>query len=264
MTKLAFDIKNRVTGAVQFTAQIECDEGASLGVKRGLAARWAYLTRADLTGAYLTGANLTRADLTGAYLTRANLSGANLTRAELTGANLTRAYLTRADLSGANLTRAYLTRANLSGANLTRAELTGAYLSGANLTRAELTGAYLTGADLTGADLTGANLTGAELTGADLTGADLTGANLTGAKILHHTVFYKIPQVQRDDGYSFLGLALAEGGILICAGCRTMLIEEYRDHIAKSYPDTDKAVETLAILAFIESRYLSAREGNPQ
>jgi hypothetical protein len=54
---------------------------------------------------------LTRANLSGA-----NLSGANLTRANLSGADLTRANLTRANLSGANLTRANLTRANLSGA----------------------------------------------------------------------------------------------------------------------------------------------------
>jgi len=42
--------------------------------------------RADLTGAYLAGANLARADLTGAYLARADLA-----RADLTGANLARA-----------------------------------------------------------------------------------------------------------------------------------------------------------------------------
>jgi uncharacterized protein YjbI with pentapeptide repeats len=45
-----------------------------------------------------------------AYLTRANLTGA-----DLTGAYLTRAYLTGANLTGAYLTRAYLTGANLSG-----------------------------------------------------------------------------------------------------------------------------------------------------
>ena len=51
--------------------------------------------RANLTRAYLYGAELTRAYLYGAELTGANLSGANLTRAELTGANLTRAELDR-------------------------------------------------------------------------------------------------------------------------------------------------------------------------
>ena len=46
--------------------------------------------------------NKTRANLTGAYLTGANLMRANLTGANLTGANLTRAYLTGADLTDAN------------------------------------------------------------------------------------------------------------------------------------------------------------------
>ena len=78
-------------------------------------------SRANLSGAYLSGANLS-----GAYLSRANLSGANLSRA---------------DLSGAYLSGAYLSGANLSGANLSRANLSGAYLSGANLSRADLSGA---------------------------------------------------------------------------------------------------------------------------
>jgi len=96
-----------------------------------------------------------RADLTGAYLTGANLAGANL--------------------AGAYLTRAYLTGANLAGAYLTRANLTGANLAGANLAGANLAGAYLTRANLTGADLTGANLTRTDLTGANLTRTDLAG-----------------------------------------------------------------------------------------
>ena len=44
--------------------------------------------RADLTGAYLTGAYLRGADLTDANLTGAYLRGANLTDANLTDANL--------------------------------------------------------------------------------------------------------------------------------------------------------------------------------
>ena len=66
----------------------------------------------------------TRADLTGA-----DLSGANLTRANLTDANLTRANLTDAILTDANLTGAILYGANLTGANLTDVDLTGANLT---------------------------------------------------------------------------------------------------------------------------------------
>jgi hypothetical protein len=79
-----------------------------------------------------------RADLKGAYLT-----GANLREADLTGANLEEAYLTGANLRGAYLRGADLTGANLRGADLRGADLTGAYLTGA-----KLRGAYLTGADL--------------------------------------------------------------------------------------------------------------------
>ena len=75
---IKFDVLNRFTGAVQFTAEIECDEGASVSVKLGLAVRWAVKARANLAGAYLAGADLARADLAGANLARANLAGAYL------------------------------------------------------------------------------------------------------------------------------------------------------------------------------------------
>ena len=84
--------------------------------------RLAYLSGANLVGAYLTGANLARAYLVGAYLPGANLAGAYLTRADLARANFAGAYLARANLSGANLAGAYLARANLAGADLTRAD----------------------------------------------------------------------------------------------------------------------------------------------
>ncbi len=64
---------------------------------------------------YLTsfGERGSRANLSGAYL-----SGADLSDANLSGANLSGAYLSGADLSDANLSGAYLSGAYLSGANL--------------------------------------------------------------------------------------------------------------------------------------------------
>jgi hypothetical protein len=140
---MKFEVKNRWTGAVQFTADIECDADASVSVKLGLAVKWAvkadaYLADAYLAGANLTGANLTDANLTGANLTDANLTDAYLARANLTDANLADANLARAYLAGANLTDANLTGANLTDANLTDAYLADAYLAGANLARANL------------------------------------------------------------------------------------------------------------------------------
>lgn len=59
---MKFDILNRFTGAVQFTAEIECADTELASIKLGLAVRRAVKARADLTGA-----DLTRVNLTGAY-----------------------------------------------------------------------------------------------------------------------------------------------------------------------------------------------------
>ena len=118
---MKFEVKNRFTGEVQFTAEIEAVDDASTSVKLGLAVKWAFKARA-----YLDGADLARANLAGANLARANLAGANLDGANLDGANL----------AGANLARANLARANLDGANLDGANLDGAsYGDGVPLTR---------------------------------------------------------------------------------------------------------------------------------
>ena len=113
---MKFEVKNRFTGEVQFTAEIEAVDDASTSVKLGLAVKWAFKARANLDGAYLA-----RANLAGAYLARANLAGANLDGANLDGANL----------AGANLARANLDGANLDGANLDGAS----YGDGVPLTR---------------------------------------------------------------------------------------------------------------------------------
>ena len=118
---IKFDVTNRLTGAVQFTAEIDCAEDALYRVKLGLAVKWAVKTRVNLAGANLAGANLAGANLADAYLADAYLADANLA-----GANLAGAYLADANLAGANLADAYLAGANLAGANLSDANLTGA------------------------------------------------------------------------------------------------------------------------------------------
>ena len=117
---MKFEIKSRWTGAVIFTADIDCDDGASHGIQLGLAVKVAVKAGADLTSAYMAGADLTRA----------NLASANLASAYMAGANLTRAYMAGAYMAGADLTRADLTRANLADANLASADLTRADLNG--------------------------------------------------------------------------------------------------------------------------------------
>ena len=125
---MIYEIKNRFTGAVIYTAEIECDEHASDAVKLRLAVIAAYLSEADLSGA-----NLCEANLRGAYLCGANLCGANLCEANLCGANLRGANLYEANLCGANLCGANLRGTDLSGANLCGTDLSGANLCGADL-----------------------------------------------------------------------------------------------------------------------------------
>jgi hypothetical protein len=55
---MKFDILNRFTREVQFTAEINCDNDASASIKIGLAVKWAIKTGADLAGADLAGASL--------------------------------------------------------------------------------------------------------------------------------------------------------------------------------------------------------------
>ncbi|MGE4321957.1 MAG: pentapeptide repeat-containing protein [Sphingobium sp.] len=113
-----FEIRNRWTNAVQFTAEISCAPDATVGIKIGLAVKWARKNGADLSDAVLSGANLSDAVLSGANLRGAYLRGADLSGADLSGANLSGADLRYAVLSDADLSDADLSGANLSGADL--------------------------------------------------------------------------------------------------------------------------------------------------
>jgi len=121
MTTIPFDVLNRWTSEVQFTAQIECRADALPSIKIGLAVKWAVKSGANLSGANLSVANLRGADLSVADLRGANLSGANLRGSNLSGSNLSGSNLSGANLSGAYLSGAYLRGSNLSGANLSGA-----------------------------------------------------------------------------------------------------------------------------------------------
>ena len=68
---MLYEVKNRFTGKVQFTADIDCADDAAESKKRGLAVLWAVQN-----GANLYGANLSEANLSGANLSEANLRGA--------------------------------------------------------------------------------------------------------------------------------------------------------------------------------------------
>jgi uncharacterized protein YjbI with pentapeptide repeats len=178
-----FNVLNRWTGAVQFTAEIEVTPEMTTRFKMGLAVKWARKNGANLRDTNLSGANLRGADLSGANLSDTNLSDTNLRGANLRGANLSGANLSGADLSGANLRGADLRGANLSGADLRGANLSDTNLSGANLSGANLSGADLSGANLSDTNLRGANLSGANLSDTNLSDTNLSGANLSGANL---------------------------------------------------------------------------------
>jgi uncharacterized protein YjbI with pentapeptide repeats len=126
MMMISFAIKNRWTGSVIFTAEIDATDETATSIKFGLAVRVAVKAKADLSGADLRWADLRWADLSGADLSGADLSGADLRWADLSGADLRGADLIGADLRGADLIGA-----DLSGADLRWADLSGADLSGA-------------------------------------------------------------------------------------------------------------------------------------
>jgi hypothetical protein len=190
---MQFNILNRFTGKVQITAEITCSDNELESVKLGLAVKWSFENKKDLSGANLSGANLSGANLSGANLRGANLRGANL--------------------SGANLSDAYLSDANLSGANLSDAYLSDAYLRGANLSGANLSDAYLRDANLSGANLSGANLSGANLSGANLRGANLSGANLRGAYLLQFKQDFIAEVLKLPNELEALRISIVEGKI---------------------------------------------------
>src|ERR1700719_4593304 len=85
---MQFQVKNRFNGAVQFTAEIECDDDDAMSIKLGMSVKWAIKSGAYLGGAYLGGADLRAAYLGAAYLGGAYLGGADLRGADLRGADL--------------------------------------------------------------------------------------------------------------------------------------------------------------------------------
>ena len=83
-----------------------------------------------------------------------------------------------------------------------------------------------------------------------LEGANLRGANL-GKDFNANSLIARVTRI--TDTYEFFAFD-TDKGIVIKAGCRLMLLSDYRAHIADNYPNTEKARETTDILDFIEMR----------
>ena len=98
-----FEIKNRWTGKVQFTAEIDCAPHAPKSWKLRLAVLWGIKNGSNLSGANLIDADLTRANLSGCDLSYCDLGGSDLRGANLRGADLSRSNLSGCALSGSDI-----------------------------------------------------------------------------------------------------------------------------------------------------------------
>ena len=82
---MKFEIKNRYTGEVKFTAEIDANEDTPIGIKIGLAVKWAVKTKEDLSESNLSGSDLSGSDLSGSNLSGSNLRGSDLSESNLSG-----------------------------------------------------------------------------------------------------------------------------------------------------------------------------------
>jgi hypothetical protein len=173
---------------------------------------------------------------------RSNLSGSDLSGSDLRGSDLSGSDLSGSDLRGSALSWSALSWSNLSRSNL----------SGSDLRGSDLRGSDLSGSDLSGSDLSGSDLSGSDISGSDLSGSDLSGSNLSGSDLSNGLAIVQGPA--RSDGYHFSLRACCIGEHTIVAGCRNFTIDQFKAHVAANYPNTPKATETLAIIAFLEVR----------
>ncbi len=146
-----------------------------------------FMEGADLSGCTFYETNMEEAALSAIIfaksdLTRVNLKGADLKDACFEDAILVEAQLWLTDLSGSNLQGAQLTRAYLYDADLEEANLRFATLCGANLTRTKLHKASLDEASFSKANLCMANLVGVRARKTSFEGAYLKGALLSSDK----------------------------------------------------------------------------------
>jgi hypothetical protein len=138
------------------------------------------ISRAADSGKFVPGRSPNCANLTPG----ANLQYCNLTKANLEGLNLAGADFWGAKLVDQNFGGADLAGALFGGDTQTQSDLTGVDFSNANLTGALLDGTYLYTVSFNGADLTDAGLSGATLIFVDFSGANLTGSDLVQADVL--------------------------------------------------------------------------------
>jgi len=94
-----------------------------------------------------------------------------------------------------------------------------------------------------------------DLHNANLSYSDLSYSNLSGATINGEKIKVIFARVQHEgDPHSFAAITLETGSYKIASDSRWFTDAEFRAHVAAEYPDTPKAIETLAILDYIAAR----------
>ena len=112
--------------------------------------------------------------------------------------------------------------------------------------------ADLSSADLSSADLRYTNLRYADLSFADMRYTNLRYADLRSANLRGEIKITRLLcRTYRSDEYVFFGFS-TNAGPMIKAGCRLFSPGDYRAHVAKEYPGTPEAKETLRIIKYIE------------
>lgn len=140
-----------------------------------------------------------------AHLSRLNLSGMNLEGGFFYGIDLRKADLRNTCLRGAVLSCACLEHAMLSHSKMEHADFSFAYMSKCDLSLTYAEDAIFRRADMTEADLSLAKMSGADLRGVDLSQANLSSAFLNGALM---------------DGCILRGATLGDVNLSGCSGLR--------------------------------------------
>jgi len=125
---------------------------------------------------------------------KAVFSGADLTSAYLKGADLRQAELHGCDLTGAYLSEIDLESATISKCNLTNAVAKGARFQSASMRYCNLTGANCQGANFRSANLQQANLTDAYLKDCDMDG--ISGTGITWSDTFTHGLHYRDADIE--------------------------------------------------------------------
>lgn len=261
---IEFPIYNAISGDLQCTALIDCDEHLPDNIKRGLAVEWAASNKKSLCGANLRMTRISSADLSSLDLAGADLSGSEISHTDLSQSILASAVLTGCTLSDVNFASAHMDKisaahsifgqctfsaskansANFANGNFDRCAFANAGMQHTNLRYSRIVRCNFRKANLSHADLRHCDLTNVTFENADLKEALLSGCVHGGTDVI-------------DCGYNsnfhcHVFAWLRDGQIQIAWWGRSVPLAEFKSELDQ-YPEAGKA-DLLATVALIEAR----------